>query len=166
MGDVLAVVGPVLAVLLAVGWYLSYTAVRLDRLHTQNIATTAALDAQVVRRADATVDAAYGGDLDPASAALLLDAAGAALALTGEWSPQRCAAETELTEVLRVVVPEPGPALRGAAERVQLARRFHNEVVDRTLQVRRRRVVRVLHLAGRRPLPGKVVFDDAWPQAP
>ncbi len=166
MGDVLAVLGPVLAVLFAVGWYLSYTAVRLDRLHTQNNATTAALDAQVVRRADATVDAAYGGGLDPASAALLLDAAGTALALTGEWSQERCAAESELTEVLRVVLPDPGEALRGAAERVRLARRFHNEVIDRTLQVRRRRVVRLLHLAGRRPLPRKVVFDDDWPEAP
>lgn len=166
MGDVLAVLGPVLAVLFAVGWYLSYTAVRLDRLHTQNNATTAALDAQVVRRADATVDAAYGGGLDAASAALLLDAAGAALALTGEWSDERCAVESELTEVLRVVLPDPGEPLRGAAERVRLARHFHNEVIDRTLQVRRRRVVRLLHLAGRRPLPRKVVFDDAWPEAP
>ncbi len=153
----------VLPIALAVGWFLSYSAVRMDRLHTQAEATASALDAQVVRRAEAAVELAYGGELDPASAALILDAATAALALTGPWTGQRCAAETELTEVLRVVVPAPTGVLLGAAERVRLSRHFHNEVIDRTLEVRSRKVVRALHLAGQTPLPGHIVFDDRWP---
>lgn len=153
----------VLPILLAVGWFLSYSAVRLDRLHTRADATSSALDAQVVRRAEATVELAYAGALDPASAALLLDAATVALEASGAWTPARCTAESGLTEVLRVVAPPPDGPLLGAAERVRLARHFHNEVIDRTLEVRSRRVVRALRLAGRTPLPGHVVFDDQWP---
>lgn len=170
LGGVLTGVLAALPLLLAVGWYLSYVAVRLDRLHTQVEATGAALDSQVVRRSEATVELAYGGELDPASAALLLDAATRALAEHGEWKPERCVVESELSEVLRVVVPVPDPrvsvALVGASERVRLARRFHNEVVERTLVLRSRRVVRRLQLAGRTPMPEPVVFDDRWPEAP
>lgn len=169
--NVVAPLAALLPILLALGWYLSYVAVRLDRLHTQVEATAAALDAQVVRRAEATVELAYGGDVDPASAALLLDASTRALVEHGEWSPARCAAESELTEVLRVVLPRDGQQLDtatqpllGAAERVRLARRFHNEVIERTLVLRRRRVVRALHLAGRTPMPVPVEVDDRWPQ--
>ncbi len=168
---VVAPLAALLPILLALGWYLSYVAVRLDRLHTQVEATAAAMDAQVVRRAEATVELAYGGDVDPASAALLLDAATRALADQGEWDVARCAAESELTEVLRIVLPgddEPETAaaqpLVGAAERVRLARHFHNEVIERTLVLRRRRVVRALHLAGRTPMPEPVDLDDRWPQ--
>lgn len=153
----------VLPILLAVGWFLSYTAVRLDRLHTQADATAAALDAQVVRRAEATVELAFSGEVDPASAALILDAATAALDRVGGWTPQRCTVETELTEVLRVVVPRPQGVLLGTAERVRLARHFHNDVIDRTLEIRSRRVVRTLHLAGRTSSPRHIVFDDRWP---
>ncbi|UJH71164.1 hypothetical protein [Ornithinimicrobium sp. INDO-MA30-4] len=73
----------ILALLLALGWWLSFTAVRLDRLHTRNEATEAALDAQVVRRAEAAVEDAYSGELNPASAELLLDAATHALQQQG-----------------------------------------------------------------------------------
>jgi hypothetical protein len=177
---VVAPLAALLPILLALGWYLSYVAVRLDRLHTQVEATSAALDAQVVRRAEATVELAYSGDVDPASAALLLDAATHALADQGEWDGHRCLVESELTEVLRVVLPDVdrvGPdlsrrvsppdarsaPLTGAAERVRLARHFHNEVVERTRSLRGRRVVRALHLAGRTPMPEPIVLDDQWP---
>ncbi|MBW8173332.1 hypothetical protein K0651_09765 [Ornithinimicrobium sp. Arc0846-15] len=150
----------ILALLLALGWWLSFTAVRLDRLHTRNEATEAALDAQVVRRAEAAVGYAYGGDLNPASAELLLDAATRALEQQGEWTQERCDAESELTQMLAVVVDSPNPALTATAERVALARRFHNEAIGQTLTVRRRRVVRLLHLAGHTPMPAAVIFDD------
>lgn len=204
---VVAPLAALLPILLGLGWYLSYVAVRLDRLHTQVEATAAALDAQTVRRAEATVELAYSGAVDPASAALLLDAATHALADQGEWDSHRCLVESELTEVLRTVLPDGEPAahrdrgparlgdrapfgdhepsadrarplatgpgrlggaaepgrLGGAAERVRLARHFHNEVVERTRMLRRRRVVRALHLAGRTPLPEPLVLDDQWP---
>lgn len=161
---VLVSLAVLLPVLLGLGWWLSYVAVRLDRLHTQVEATGAALDAQAVRRAEATVELAYSGDVDPASAALLLDAATQALAEQGEWLAERCRAESELSEVLRTVLPAGAHArLGGAAERMRLARHFHNEVVERTLALRVRRVVRALHLAGRTPLPEPIVLDDRWP---
>ena len=49
--SVLEIVTLVVAVLIAFAWYLTYTAARLDRLHTRMEGTYAALDAQLVRRA-------------------------------------------------------------------------------------------------------------------
>ena len=58
----------VVAMLLWFAWYLSYTAARLDRLHTRVEGALSALDAQLVRRAEATLELANSGALDPASA--------------------------------------------------------------------------------------------------
>lgn len=61
-----AILGAVImAIVLAVGWYLSYTAVRLDRLHHRVMGTAAALDAQLVRRAEAALEVAYIAGIDP-----------------------------------------------------------------------------------------------------
>lgn len=49
--------------------------------------------------------------------------------------------------------------------RVQLARRFHNEAVAQAQRVRRKRLVRMLRLAGRAAMPQMVELDDAWPPA-
>lgn len=165
----------VLAVLLAVGWYLSYTAVRLDRLHHRVIGTGAALDAQLVRRAEATLEVAYIAGIDPASAALLATAATEALDQEETWSQARLDSESQLTELLRVTQRDPGQEdaegeqvldrLRGTGERVQLARRFHNEAVAEARQVRGQRAVRFLHLAGTAKVPLPINFDDAWPPA-
>lgn len=180
----------VLAVLLALGWLLSYTAVWLDRLHHRMQATAAALDAQLVRRAEATLELALSGDLDPATSTLLAGAASEALAMPGPWSPHRARTESGLTEVLRAVDPalaaigerdatdeglengeelgsdgaqEALARLRGAAVRVRYARRFHNEAVEDVLRLRRRPDVRWLRLAGRSREPEPVTFDDGWP---
>lgn len=171
-----------LALLLAVGWLLSYTAVRLDRLHHRMHATTAALDAQLVRRAEATLELALSGDLDPATSTLLAGAASEALSVPGPWSRERARAESGLTEVLRAVDPalaeiagrgrhpegtdgaaEALARLRAAAVRVRYARRFHNEAVEDVLRLRRRPDVRWLRLAGRSRTPPPVTFDDHWP---
>ena len=53
--------------LVAIGWYLTYTAARLDRLHARVQGTLAALDAQLVRRAEATLELANARVLDAAS---------------------------------------------------------------------------------------------------
>ena len=53
--------------------------------------------------------------------------------------------------------------LAAAWYRVQLARRFHNEAVAQAQRMRAKRGVRVLHLAGRAPMPQMVEFDDVWP---
>ncbi len=153
----------VLAVLLALGWYLSYTAVRLDRLHTRLDATASALEAQLIRRAHCAIEFALAASPDPASAAVLIDVAEHSLEQDGHCGPQRCEAESSLTSVLRVVVPASDPNLHPVAMRVRLARRFHNEAVAQTLAVREQRVVRLFHLAGHTDLPAQVTFDDGWP---
>ena len=50
-----------------------------------------------------------------------------------------------------------------ACRRVELARRFHNDVVRSTLQLRRKRVVRWFRLAGYTPMPTTTDFDDTVP---
>lgn len=166
----------VLAALLALGWYLSYTAVRLDRLHHRVIGTAAALDAQLVRRAEAALEVAYMAGIDPASATLMAGAAGEALDPAETWSQERLDAESQLSEVLRatqapvvgqqVEVDELLERMRGTGERVKLARRFHNEAVQEARAVRGQRLVRFLHLAGSAKVPLPINFDDDWPQAP
>lgn len=169
--------GLVLAVLLAVGWFLSYTAVRLDRLHLRLKATAAALDAQLVRRAEATMHIALAGGLDPATAALLARAATQALeSPTGSWAAERIESESELTDLLRLTgeilqaehqanaeLAEDLKLLHGAGIRVQLARRFHNEAVTDVVRLRQRPHTRIFRLAGHAPIPTAVEFDDAWP---
>ncbi len=161
--DPLSTVAVALAVALAIGWYLSYTAVRLDRLHTRLEATGAALDAQLVRRAEGVIDIAYSGRLDQASAALVLEAGRHCMDVEGAWGAPRCAAETALTELLRVAMPDPPSDAEEAVMRVRLARSFHNEAVDQTRAVRQQWAVRTFHLAGRTDLPEPVIFDDQWP---
>ena len=51
--DVLQAVTFVVIVLIALAWYLSYSAARLDRLHAKVEGAMSALDAQLVRRAEA-----------------------------------------------------------------------------------------------------------------
>ncbi len=176
--DWATIVGTALAVLLAIGWFLSYTAIRLDRLHYRLVGTAAALDAQLVRRAEATLETGLGADLDRATATLLIGAAGQALDEPGDWTPERDRAESELTEVLRaadepLAVREAEPdaeearelieRLRGTAVRVRFARQFHNDAVNETRELHSRRHVRWFRLAGHTDPPALVEFDDDWP---
>ena len=57
----------VVVLVLILGWYLSYSAARLDRLHTRVESTSAAHDPPRVRRAEATLAVANAGHLDAAS---------------------------------------------------------------------------------------------------
>ncbi|MCP5645321.1 hypothetical protein NL299_27245, partial [Klebsiella pneumoniae] len=68
-----ASVALVAVVLLA--WYLTYSAARLDRLHAKVEGSLAALDAQIVRRAEAALELGTAGLLDPATSLILVDAA-------------------------------------------------------------------------------------------
>lgn len=176
-------------VALAVAWYLSYTAARLDRLHAKVEGALSALDAHVVRRAEATVELANSGVLDPASSVLIAGAATESLEqvnerrfeadlLDGQHFAGREVVESQLSEVLDAALPPevirdivagggPGAAalerVRGAGLRVQLARRFHNEAVKEVQRVRAKRVVRFFRLAGYADLPRTVEFDDTLP---
>ena len=164
----------VAVVLIAV--YLSWSANRLDRLHTRRDGAWAALDAQLVRRASVSLDLAASRLLDPAASILLDDAAHTARAADAEG---RDLAETNLTRVLREVFADPEAAqsvrarpggtellaeLEAAVRRVQLARHFHNDAVRVTWVLRRQRLVRWFRLAGHAPFPATFEMDDAEPQ--
>jgi hypothetical protein len=185
MSDVPTWVLTVLAVLLVLGWYLSYSASRLDRLHHRVETLRAALDAQLARRAAAAVEAAPL--LDPASGLLVADAAAEALAAgetrsETEWleaGGQAEEIENDLTRALHVAFGDPDEVatLRDAAPlaaqslelltqactRVQLARRFHNDAVAAAVRVRRKPVVRWTRLAGHAAMPAMVEIDDSVP---
>src|SRR4051812_17539923 len=139
----------VVALVLVLGWYLSYPGGRLDRLHHRVEPQRAGLDAQLARRAAAAVETAPL--LDPATGLLLADAAAEALAAgearsETEWLEAGGAAEeieNDLTRALHVAFGDPaeGAALRDAAPLaaqslhpltpacipVQLARRVHHD---------------------------------------
>ncbi len=171
------------------GWYLSVSAGRLDRLHHRVESSRAGLEAQLVRRAVAAMEAAPW--LDPARGLLLADAASAALEagedrgrepgprlLGGQDDERLVEVENDLTAALRVAFGEPEEVrelqrdpvagqvlavLRRACERVALARLFLNDAVAQAHRRRRKPVVRWARLAGRAPLPQMVEFDDGVP---
>jgi hypothetical protein len=161
--------------LLLAGFYLSWTAGRIDQLHHRIEVARAALDAQLVRRSAVAMELGTCGLLDPATAVLI---AGAAHAARSAGDEDRELAESDLSRALRAALDQPGQAaelraepggqdlleeLDAAAHRVVMARRFHNDAVRATRAVRRKRHVRYLRLAGHAPEPATVEFDDEPP---
>lgn len=179
------------AVLLGIAWYLSYNAARLDRLHTRGEGALSALDAQLVRRAESTLELANSGALDPASALMLAGAASESLEahneramegdfLEGQSFGEREVLESDLTAALQAALTADVVAkireddnlgalalhrVEAAGVRVQLARRFHNDAVTDVRRVRSKPVVRVFRLAGHAALPRTIEFDDELPPA-
>lgn len=177
------------AVLFGAAWYLSYSAARLDRLHSRVEGALSALDAQLVRRAEATLELANSGALDPASALMLAAAASESMEahneravehdlLEGQHFAGREVLESDLSLALQAALSQPVlDQIRGehglglaalerveaAGVRVQLARRFHNDAVKDVQRVRRKRVVRLFRLAGHADLPRTVEFEDELP---
>ena len=96
----------VLAVLALVLWgfYVSWRASRLDRLHNRTEATRTALDLALVRRASAAAELASSGQLDPASSLLLADAVRRARQAD---QAERDLAESDLTRALRATLGTP-----------------------------------------------------------
>ncbi|MFJ6213657.1 hypothetical protein ACIQGZ_10065 [Streptomyces sp. NPDC092296] len=159
----------------AVGLYLSWTAGRLDRLHSRIDAARAALDAQLLRRASVSQELATSSLLDPAASILLYQASHAARQADEE---HREMAESELSQALRAVFGEPEQVaavraapggeealrdLTAAVRRVPMARRFHNDGVRAARAVRRHRIVRYFRLAGHAPFPLAFEMDDQPP---
>jgi hypothetical protein len=161
-----------LAVLLLLGVYVFWVAGRIDRSHARAAAAQAALDAHLVRRAAAAVEASETlGDSQ------LRWAARVAL----EADPdEREAAENDLTRVLRPLLsaspavsqeltpsgagsapPSATADLARATRRVALARQVHNDLVRDALALRRRRLVRMLRLARKHAEPTYFDIDDA-----
>ncbi|GAA4409877.1 membrane protein [Fodinibacter luteus] len=190
MVDVLQIATFAVILLIAVAWYLSYSAARLDRLHAKVEGAMSALDAQLIRRAEAALELANSGVLDPASALLIADAATESLERTteqpvtddlldGQHFGGREGVESDLTAALSAALPDAVvqdlrarhddlvadelDRVAASVLRVQLARRFHNDAVRDVRRVRAKRTVRWFGLAGYAALPEPVVFDDAAP---
>jgi hypothetical protein len=173
-----------LLVLVAVGVWLSWTANRLDRMHHRIDVARETLRVQLLRRSGVTLELALTDALDPASRLVLLDAAHRARNAGPEDFE---AEESALSEALRAVLadswgtrlpldpdgapvhdPALAPLLAELAEacaKVELARRFHNDVVVSARALRARRRVRWLRLAGRAGQLRTVDLDDVPPPA-
>ena len=172
----------VLVVLAAVLWsfYVSWRASRLDRLHNRVEATRTALDLALVRRASAAADLAASGQLDPATSVLLADA----VRRVRQADPaERDLAESDLTRALRAILGEPGlreelteggdpedagellDSVERSAQQVYIARKFYNDLAGRTLDARRKGLVRILHLSGTAKAPEFFDMDDALTEA-
>lgn len=162
-------------VLLVLGLWLWWTANRLDRMHHRIDVARATLDTQLLRRSGAALELATSGALDPARSLVLVDSAHQARAAPRDDFE---AAESDLSEGLRAVFADaaevralglsPGTGelldeLAGGCRKVQLARRFHNDVVVSARVLRSRRRVRWLRLAGRAVELETVDLDDDPP---
>jgi hypothetical protein len=169
-----SVLGMVIAILLVL--WLSWTANRLDRMHHRIDVARASLDTHLLRRSGAALELAISGTLDPARSLLLVDAASEARAAAEDFE----SAESDLSEALRAVLADAdevralrqdesvGPLLTELAadcRKVELARRFHNDIVASTRTLRARRRVQWLRLAGHAAPLETVDLDDVPPTA-
>jgi hypothetical protein len=165
------------AVLVALALWLSWTANRLDRLHHRIDVARASLDGQLMRRCGAALELSSSEELDPSSRLVLLDAASEARS-AGPASFE--AAESALSQALRAVLDRPEDVAELRAHRdvaplldelaadcakVELARRFHNDAVVTARALRSRRRVRWLRLAGHAAELRTVDLDDVPPSA-
>jgi hypothetical protein len=163
-----------LALVVLVLWLVA-TANRLDRMHHRIDVARGRLDAQLLRRSGVTLELAASDALDPASRLVLLDAAHRARSCRPEDLEQQ---ESRLSQALRAVLeqvedpqalrrdPGVGPLiaeLSHACVRVELSRRFHNDVVVSARALRSRRLVRWFRLAGHAAALRTVDLDDVPP---
>lgn len=177
------VIVALLAVMSLAALAITWSASRLDHLHTRLERMDATMDAELLRRSGATLELATSGLLDPATAMVLADAAHRSRTV----GPQRREeAESALTEALLVAFDDDDAAqavvasldpdaaevamdlladLAAASRRVQTARRLYNGTVTVTRNRRRSRFVRLFHLAGRAAMPEPIEFDDRVPGA-
>ncbi|WP_192768441.1 hypothetical protein [Plantactinospora soyae] len=149
------VVGVVVAVVL-VTTYLTWTAARVDRLHSRVASAARALDAHLLRRAAAAAVLAeerYAVELYAASR-IALDAEG----------DEREAAENDLTRQLRITPLDPDDqaagAVIGASRRLGLARQVHTDLVRDALSARRRPLVRLMRMSRKHERPRYFDIDD------
>jgi len=159
-------------------WAITGLASRLDRLHHRIAGDKKALDAQLVRRASASLELVRLGILDPATTLVIAETATEILDMDGLAGDGRELAESELSQALRAGLADEKifekiaddalgqgvlRALASSWVRAQMARRFHNDAVAHTRRIRKKLLVRVLRLAGRAPMPVMIELDDDLP---
>ena len=153
-----------------IGWYLSFSASRLDRLHHKVETSWATLDALLQQRAALALahEIVAESNLDPATAYLISSSAAAA---RNANIVERSSAESVLSESLKLVQ---GAAIDHSLElpsdllfelsditgKVKIAINIHLEAVNATRNVRSKPLIRLFRLAGKAPAPIRYAFED------
>ncbi|NBU57744.1 MAG: hypothetical protein EBS25_04645 [Actinobacteria bacterium] len=147
------------------GWYLSFSATRLDRLHHRVETSWANLDGLLQRRAAVAIEIARSEISDPASSMLLTFAAHQARDANLR---NRSQAETGLSGALAILLENAEGVttsneqelineLRDLTEKIKMAISMHVESVNRTHMVRNKWVFKTFRLAGHAPEP--IVYE-------
>jgi len=153
---------------LIIGWYLSFTATRLDRLHHRVETSWANLDVLLQKRAAVALEIAHSDIADPASSMLLTAAAYQA---RDADIRNRSAAESGLSGALGLLLEDSQhlataadsallTELSGLTDKIRVAIALHTDAVVRTQMVRSKLIVRVFRLAGTAPLPITYEFES------
>lgn len=154
-----------IAFLILVLWYLSFTASRLDRLHHRVETSWAALDSLLQRRAAIALEIAHSSFADPGLALILNQAAHTAREAD---ISERSDAESGLTGSLGLLLMNLNESsddsllkeLSDVTDKIRVAVKLHVEAVNRTQLLRRKLIVKTFRLAGRAPLPSIHKFEE------
>jgi hypothetical protein len=152
---------------LAVFWYLSFSASRLDRLHHRVETSWASLDSLLQRRAAIALEIARSAITDPATSLLLTASAYQARSADIE---DRSSAESVLSGALGMMLAERESIvaksdqallheLEQLTDKIKVAISIHVESVTRTQLIRSKLVFRLFRLAGTAPLPVTYEFE-------
>ena len=154
--------------LVLIGWYLSFLASRLDRLHHRVETSWATLDSLLQKRAALAQEIVQESNLDPATVYLISTSATSARYAN---MSDRSAAESVLSESLKLVLDaarsnslqlpsELLVELSDITSKIKIAINIHLEAVVATKNLRQKLFIRVFRLAGRAPLPIKYSFEN------
>jgi hypothetical protein len=157
-----------LLAIVIIGWYLSFLASRLDRLHHRVESSWATLDSLLQQRAALAQQIVAESNLDPATAYLISTSA---ISARKANIIERSAAESVLSESLKLVqnsaqdnsleLPsELLVELSDITNKVKMAINIHLEAVNATRNVRSKIFIRLFRLAGKAPLPVRYEFED------
>ena len=149
------------------GWYLSFTATRLDRLHHRVETSWANLDVLLQKRAAVALEIAHSDIADPASSMLLTAAAYQARDANIQ---NRSQAESGLSGALGLLLEDSEhlataadsallTELSALTDKIRVAIAIHTDAVARTQMVRGKVVVKSFRLAGTAPLPITYEFE-------
>ena len=158
----------ILLVIVIIGWYLSFSASRLDRLHHRVETSWATLDSLLQQRAALAQQIVAESNLDLATAYLISTSA---ISARKANIIERSAAESVLSESLKLVqnsaqdnsleLPsELLVELSDITNKVKMAINIHLEAVNATRNVRSKVFIRLFRLAGKAPLPVRYEFED------
>lgn len=162
------VIFPLILLVMTLGWYLSFSATRLDRLHHRVETSWEHLDALLQRRAAVAIEIAHKCELDPATYLLL---ASSAFQSREASISDRSDAESSLSESLKLlqmdsqdlggtISPQLLDELTSITEKIKIAINIHLEGVNAVRNLRSKLVFRVFRLAGHAKLPLRSAFED------